>query len=624
MLWTRKHMIRRFVFTRSASHTRTFVFADVKLTSLLPTGPVDGGLYPTSVNDFIKQHKLTIPPIENDLTLTAWAALSVERKQTLMPADSDFFDGHPKLHQATMISRSQAIEDESDAKIFAHNKIALTELKLLGIETLGQFSQITTAQLSTLDIGVLTLVNQTVRPLQDFFDPIVNAFKERVYASNNSTATERKPYAAHLRVKNLTHRHLYSDKKHMLGKDHQTTLESILSSSFGPCDDANVRNPINYVIGAPRLGKSLMLAEVLDHAASQGHNSCGVGIVFSGGTTLPWGDISSVGKATSAFWGRVAYSLYLAIVPEPTLFYGSFEALPFFSSIDCDVVQSLAQKLALGRVVIAADDMWKFTRVMKASLSERDQQDYQQHGVAAPETSDLQVQREHTNADAAKETRHDSSATVCCRMRGHMLVAHDYPPQALWVLKHRRISIGSHEEVATVPIKKCLGNIADRRSRCRIAMMMQSSIGTTWKHTGRKLRRTKLMHELLVGTSRCVFPMGQVGKIRSLTDGRPPQTSFPLNSALFSTPEATQLLITQHMKTLQFNVPLTLLLLDASRSDVDETHLGENTIGYHRMPLLRLYLHNTAPALHVLRPEHLTSSSHISQGYFPMDSKCFK
>ncbi|CUF02217.1 Hypothetical protein, putative, partial [Bodo saltans] len=118
-----------------------------------------------------------------------------------------------------------------------------------------------------------------------------------------------------------------------------------------------------------------MVAEVLDHAASQGHNSCGVAIAFNGGTLLPWRGIHSVGKATSAFWGRVAYSLYLAIVPEPTLFYGSFETMPFFSSIDCDVVHSLARKLELGRVVIAADDMWKLTRVMKASLSERDQQE---------------------------------------------------------------------------------------------------------------------------------------------------------------------------------------------------------------------------------------------------------
>ncbi|CUF02183.1 Hypothetical protein, putative [Bodo saltans] len=303
-------MIRRFVLTRltAASHARTFVFADVKLASLLPTGPVDGatspddgGPYPTSVNDFIKQHKLTMPPIENDLTLTAWAALSAQRKETLMPSGSDSFDGHPQLEQA---------------KLFSRNMSALTHLTSCGIETLGEFSRSTT-NISTLDSDVLGLLNEfLVRLFWVFFDPIVNAFKERVDASNNSTAAERKPCAAHLRVKNLTLRHSYGDKQHMLGGDRISTLGKILSSSFGPCDDANVRNPINYVIGAPRLGKSLMLAEVLDHAASQGHNSCGVGIVFSGGTTLPWGDISSVGKATSAFWGRVAYSLYLAIVPE--------------------------------------------------------------------------------------------------------------------------------------------------------------------------------------------------------------------------------------------------------------------------------------------------------------------
>ncbi|CUF17833.1 Hypothetical protein, putative [Bodo saltans] len=48
--------------------------------------------------------------------------------------------------------------------------------------------------------------------------------------------------------------------------------------------------------------------------------------------------------------------------------------MPFFNVINSDVVFALAQKLELGRVVIAADEMWKLTRSMKASLSERDQQ----------------------------------------------------------------------------------------------------------------------------------------------------------------------------------------------------------------------------------------------------------
>ena len=355
-------MIRRFGCIRltAASHARTFVFADVKLTSLLPTGPVGSVTSPASVNDFIKQHKLTIPPIENNLTLTAWAALSAERKQTLMPAGSDFFDGHPELEQDTLFSR---------------NMRALTHLTSLGVETIGQFGQ-STANISQLDSGVRGFLNQTVRPLQDFFNPIVAAFKERVDTSN-LTATVPKPYAAHLRMRELTYRHPYGDKLHMLGEDRISTLERIVLNSFEPLDSKKEDNPINYLIAAPRQGKSLMLDEVVARAASLGHGFYGVGISFNNKSTLRMQDISkSVRTVTSEFWGRVAHSLYLAMLPEgaPELNFGSFRELPFFGVFNCDVVHALAQKLKLGRVVIAADEISKLTAmIVKQGFSKEDE-----------------------------------------------------------------------------------------------------------------------------------------------------------------------------------------------------------------------------------------------------------
>ncbi|CUG90384.1 Hypothetical protein, putative [Bodo saltans] len=253
---------------------------------------------------------------------------------------------------------------------------ALTHLTSLGVQTIGQFGQ-STANISQLDSGVRGFLNQClVRYLWDFFDPIVAAFKERVDTSN-LTATVPKPYAAHLRMRELTYRHPYGDKLHMLGEDRISTLERIVLNSFEPLDSKKEDNPINYLIAAPRQGKSLMLDEVVARAASLGHGFYGVGISFNNKSTLRMQDISkSVRTVTSEFWGRVAHSLYLAMLPEgaPELNFGSFRDLPFFGVFNCDVVHALAQKLKLGRVVIAADEISKLTAmIVKQGFSKEDE-----------------------------------------------------------------------------------------------------------------------------------------------------------------------------------------------------------------------------------------------------------
>lgn len=245
----------------AGSQACSFFAAEVKLTNLLGRTTST-----TSVNEFIKHHKINIPFIENDLTLTAWAALSAQEKQARV-SDVVSFDGHPKLQQAQML-----------AQISERNNSALTVLASLGIETLEQFSRKSTAELHTVDSGVVKQLNEAlVRQLWEILDTYVDAFKARV--------GERRPYSAHLRMKELTYRHQYADIQRMLGRFHKATVDTILKMSFplsmwGPKEG----NPIVYLVAAPRQGKSLMLTEVADRAAKRGF--VGVLITFNNFTAL--------------------------------------------------------------------------------------------------------------------------------------------------------------------------------------------------------------------------------------------------------------------------------------------------------------------------------------------------
>ncbi|CUG90386.1 Hypothetical protein, putative, partial [Bodo saltans] len=137
-------------------------------------------------------------------------------------------------------------------------------------------------------------------------------------------------------------------------------------------------NPINYLIAAPRQGKSLMLAEVVAQAASPELGHYGVGISFNSSSELDEKDIHSIDAVTPEFWGRVVHSLYLAMLPEgaPQQIFGDFRQLPFFGIMNCDVAHALAQKLKLVRVVIAADEISRLTSVLRTFNKEDEKTAY--------------------------------------------------------------------------------------------------------------------------------------------------------------------------------------------------------------------------------------------------------
>ena len=119
-----------------------------------------------------------------------------------------------------------------------------------------------------------------------------------------------------------------------------------MANSFGPWGGTKELNPINYLIAAPRQGKSLMLAEVVAQAASPELGHYGVGISFNSSSQLDEKNIHSIDAVTPEFWGRVVHSLYLAMLPEgaPQQIFGDFRQLPFFGMLNCDVAHALAQK----------------------------------------------------------------------------------------------------------------------------------------------------------------------------------------------------------------------------------------------------------------------------------------
>lgn len=78
----------------------------------------------------------------------------------------------------------------------------------------------------------------------------------------------------------------------------------------------------------------------------------------------------------SEFWGRVVYALLVAMLPErttpvemdaepPFCSFDNFSSLPWFTSINDSVVFTLADKLELERVVIAADEISRLTSYIK-------------------------------------------------------------------------------------------------------------------------------------------------------------------------------------------------------------------------------------------------------------------
>ncbi|CUG87725.1 Hypothetical protein, putative [Bodo saltans] len=376
-------MLRRCISTRltAASQTRSFSIADIELTSLLPIEYDRVARRAFSVNDYIKQHKLPISPIEVDKSLTAWARLSAREKKVRMPRFADF-DDHPSLEEATRRAAKDVERQSTMAKEIVGNKVALNILGRKGIHNLDHFSRCDPASLGTVESDIVQLLNNSLqdaqerveheRQLLEWLDSHVKAFKKRVHPIN-STDTAPESYATHLRMRELTHRHSYGAKGNtMLGGDRRKTLDAIVDHAFTE-SRTKEGNKINYVVAAPRQGKSLMLTEVVAEAPKRGRNFYGVTITFTGDTPL-YEAVTTVRDVSSQFWGRVVHSLYCAMLPEKTAApqdslrtycFDEFKAQPFFKYIDKNVAYTLAGKLGLGRVVIAADEISRLIRCIK-------------------------------------------------------------------------------------------------------------------------------------------------------------------------------------------------------------------------------------------------------------------
>ncbi|CUG91336.1 Hypothetical protein, putative [Bodo saltans] len=355
-------MLRRFVSApwTAAAQTRLFRVADVQLERLLRTQSARIPSYAFSVNDLIQQYRLDYPLLAEDQTLAAWATNEASKKKHLMPGFAKF-DSDPHVKDAT-----------KTVKLFARNSKALDVLDSLGITNLEEFGRSTRAERRKVGKRALNFLKASlreakekvnhVRELRKWLDPQFDAFKKRVDGLN-SGVHEPKPYSAHLNMMELTYRHTYADGQRMLGSDRKKTLETLLDRAF-PESEKKEDNPISYLVAAPRQGKSLMLDEVVANAASRDKNYFGVAISFTSATPLTK-PIDCARDVRSEFWGRVVYSLYRAMFPKDSVphasggpvSFGAFTRLPFFKSIDKDVAFSLADKLGLGRVVIAADEI---------------------------------------------------------------------------------------------------------------------------------------------------------------------------------------------------------------------------------------------------------------------------
>ncbi|CUG89200.1 Hypothetical protein, putative, partial [Bodo saltans] len=159
--------------------------------------------------------------------MTAWPKLSAKQKHNRM-SDVVSFDAHPKLKKAVR-----------QAEVVLRNETALNALAAIDIKTLEQFLRSPDAKV-TVDRRVAVILNaRALRLLWEFFDPHVDAFKKRV-DTINSTASEPKPYSAHLNMRELTYRHAYAaepgappgEVQHVLGRFHQQTCRTLLKHSF--------------------------------------------------------------------------------------------------------------------------------------------------------------------------------------------------------------------------------------------------------------------------------------------------------------------------------------------------------------------------------------------------------